>query len=142
MQGENILEGVSRFITTLLEEGLQGAVPPSYRLDGGDLPKIVQEVRSFILKGYMLARWDPPDLLLGMGALVHPRHKSLPWLNTADKKRIVCRMHTEMINTVSGLNIAADEEEAGDPKKPALKRRFQSTVWSEKGLRGGGTGTK
>ena len=67
-----------------------------------DLPTIVQEVtcRSFILKD-MLARWDPSDLLLCMGALTHPGHKSLSWLNPVDKKRVICQLHTEMIN-ISG----------------------------------------
>ena len=58
----------------------------------------------------MLARWDPSDLLLCMGALTHPGHKSLSWFNPADKKRVICQLYTEMIN-VSGWNLAADEEE-------------------------------
>ena len=57
----------------------------------------------------MLARLDPSDLLLCMGAITHPGHKSLSWLNSADKNRIVHQLHTEMIN-VSGLNLAEEDD--------------------------------
>ena len=57
------------------------------------LPIIVQQVRSFILKD-MRARY-PSDLLLCMGAITHPGHKSLSWLNSADKNRIVQQLKTE-----------------------------------------------
>ena len=105
LQGEKYPTlGVSCVITTFLD-GLQGAMPPVHwqlHARWSDLPTIVQEVtcRSFILKD-MLARWDPSDLLLCMGALTHPGHKSLSWLNPVDKKRVICQFHTEMIN-ISG----------------------------------------
>ena len=130
MQGEKYptLGGVSRFITTLLE-GLQGAMPPVHwqlhvHARWSDLPTIVQEVRTFILKD-MLARWDPCDLLLCMGALTHPRHKSLSWLNPADKKRVIRQLHTEIIN-ISGLNLGAVEEEYNDSEQPAKKPALAS----------------
>ena len=41
---------------------------------------------------------------------MHPGHKSLSWLNPADKKRVICQLYTEMIN-VKSWNLAADEEE-------------------------------
>ena len=125
LQGEiyPTLGSVSRIITTLVQ-GLQGAMPPVHwqlRARWSDLPIIVQQVRSFILKD-MRARWNPSDLLLCMGAITHPGHKSLSWLNPADKNRIE-QLKTEMIN-VLGVNPATAEEdgseEAGPPaKKPA-----------------------
>ena len=49
-----------------------------------------------------------------------PEHKSLSWLNPADKKRVICQLHTEMIN-VSGWNLAAEDNDSEPPaKKPAL----------------------
>ena len=80
LQGEiyPTLGSVSRIITTLVQ-GLQGAMPPVHwqlRARWSDLPIIVQQVRSFILKD-MRARWNPSDLLLCMGAVTHPGHKSL-----------------------------------------------------------------
>ena len=126
LQGEKYptLGGVSRFITTLLD-GLQGAMPPVHwqlHAQWSDLSTIVQEVRSFILKD-MLARWDPSDLLLCV--LTHPGHKSLSWLNPADKKRVISQLHTEMIN-VSGWNLAADDEEDNDSEPPAKKPALTS----------------
>ena len=59
-----------------------------------DLPTIVQEARSFILKD-MLARWD------------------------------IRQLHTEMIN-ISGLNLAAYEEEDNDSQPPAKKPALTS----------------
>ena len=49
-----------------------------------------------------------------------PGHKSLSWLNPVDKKRVICQLHTEMIN-FSGWNLAADEEEDNDSEPPAKK---------------------
>ena len=54
-----------------------------------------------------------------------PEHKSLSWLNPADKKRVICQLHTEMIN-VSGWNLAADEEEDNDSEPPAKKPALTS----------------
>ena len=67
----------------------------------------------------MLAHWDPSDLLLCMRAITHPGHKSLSWLNSADKNRIVHQLHTEMIN-VSGLNLAEEDDSEPPAKKQAL----------------------
>ena len=54
-----------------------------------------------------------------------PGHKSLSWLNPADKKSVICQLHTEMIN-VSGWNLAADEEEDNDSEPPAKKPALTS----------------
>ena len=56
---------------------------------------------------------------------MRPGHKSLSWLNPADKKRVICQLHTEMIN-VSGWNLAADEEEDNDSEPPAKKPALTS----------------
>lgn len=55
----------------------------------------MQNVRSFILKD-MRARWDPTDILLGMGAITHPGHKSLSWLNATNKQTIIDQLRSEM----------------------------------------------
>ena len=86
------------------------------------LPIIVQQVRSFILKD-MRARWNPSDLLLCMGAITHSGHKSLSWLNSADKNRIVQQLKTEMINVhVLGVNPATAEEDESEEAEPPAKK--------------------
>ena len=97
-------------------------MPPVHRqlrARWSDLPIIVQQVRSFILKD-MRARWNPSDLLLCMGAITHPGHKSLSWLNPADKNRIVQQLKTEMIN-VLGVNPATAEEDGSEEAEPPAK---------------------
>ena len=49
-----------------------------------------------------------------------PGHKSLSWLNPADKKRVICQFN------VSGWNLAADEEEDNDSEPPAKKPALTS----------------
>ena len=83
LQGEKYptLGCVSRYITTLVDER-QGTIPPVHWQLGtrwNNLPKLVQEVRGFILQD-MLQHWDSADLLLEMGCITHPGHKSLSWL--------------------------------------------------------------
>ena len=124
LQGEiyPTLGSVSWIITTLVQ-GLQGAMPPVHwqlRARWSDLPIIVQQVRSFILKD-MRARWNPSDLLLCMGVITHPGHKSLSWLNPADKNRIVQQLKTEMIN-VLGVNPATAEEDGSEEAEPPAKK--------------------
>ncbi|KAL5468831.1 hypothetical protein EMCRGX_G029953 [Ephydatia muelleri] len=121
LQGEiyPTLGSVSRIITTLVQ-GLQGAMPPVHwqlRARWSDLPIIVQQVRSFILKDMRV----PSDLLLCMGAITHPGHKSLSWLNPADKNRIVQQLKTEMIN-VLGVNPATAEEDGSEEAEPPAKK--------------------
>ena len=86
----------------------------------------MQNVRSFILKD-MRARWDPTDILLGMGAITHPGHKSLSWLNATNKQTIIDQLRSEMF-AISHPN--ADTAGAGaiitlDPDviEPPAKRR-------------------
>ena len=107
---------VSRYITTLVD-GLQGTMPPVHWQLGtrwNNLPKIVQEVRCFILQD-MLQRWDSADLLLGMGAIIHPGHKSLSWLNRTNRQTIISQLQTEM------MNIAEENEEDEADEPPAKK---------------------
>ena len=119
---------VSRYITTLLD-GLQSHSPPIHwqlQSSWGNLPSVVQNVRSSILKD-MRARWDPTDILLGMGAITHPGHKSLSWLNATNKQTIIDQLCSEMF-AISHPN--ADTAGAGaiitlDPDviEPPAKRR-------------------
>ena len=129
LQGEKYptLGCVSRYITTLLD-GLQSHSPPIHwqlQSSWGNLPSVVQNIRSFILKD-MRARWDPTDILLGMGAITHPGHKSLSW-NATNKQTIIDQLRSEMF-AISHPN--ADTAGAGaiitlDPDviEPPAKRR-------------------
>ena len=110
LQGEiyPTLGSVSRIVTTLVQ-GLQGAMPPVHwqlRERWSDLPIIVQQSIR---------------LLLCMGAITHPGHKSLSWLNSADKNRIVQQLKTEMIN-VLGVNPATAEEDESEEAEPPAKK--------------------
>ena len=109
---------VSRYITTLVD-GLQGTTPPMHLQLGtrwNNLPKIVQEVRGFIFQD-MLQCWDPADLLLGMGAITHPGHKGLSWLNLSNRQTILSQLQTEM-------NVVEKDEvdEADDSDEPPAKK--------------------
>ena len=127
LQGEKYptLGCVSRYITTLLD-GLQTPIHWQLHSSWVNHPSVVQNVRSFILKD-MRARWDPTDILLGMGAITHPSHKSLSWLNATNKQTIIDQLRSEMF-AISHPN--ADTAGAGaiitlDPDviEPPAKRR-------------------
>ena len=45
----------------------------------------------------MRVRWDPTDILLGMGAITYPGHKSLSWLNATNKQTIIDQLRSEML---------------------------------------------
>eukprot|EP00731_Ephydatia_muelleri_P025579 Em0017g662a len=130
LQGEKYptLGCVSRYITTLVG-GLQGTMPPVHWQLGtrwNNLPKIVlvarasKLVRCFILQD-MLQRWDSADLLLGMGAITHPGHKSLSWLNCTNRQTIISQLQTEMMN----ITEENEEDEADEPpaKKAAVTQQ-------------------
>ena len=68
----------------------------------------------FILQD-KLQRWDSADLLLGMGAITHPGHKSLSWLNRTNRQTIISQLQTEM------MNIAEENEEDEADEPPAKK---------------------
>ena len=75
----------------------------------------------------MRARWDPTDILLGMGAMTHPGHKSLSWLKATNKQTIIDQLRSEMFAI---LHPNADTAGAGaiitlDPDviEPPAKRR-------------------
>ena len=61
----------------------------------------------------MLRRWDPAELLLGMGAITHPGHKGLSWLNHSNRQTILSHLQTEMMNVVEEdeVNEADDSDE-------------------------------
>ena len=120
LQGEKYptctLGCVFRYITILVY-GLQGAMLPVHWQLGtrwNNLPKIVQEVRGFILQD-MLQRWDSADLLLGMGAITHPGHKSLSWLNCTNRQTIISQLQNEMMNI-------AEENKENEADEPPTKK--------------------
>eukprot|EP00731_Ephydatia_muelleri_P001200 Em0001g1200a len=125
LQGEKYptLGGVSRYITTLVD-GLQGTTPPVHWQLGtrwNNLPKVVQEVRGFILQD-MRRRWDPTDLLFGMGAITHPGHKSLSWLNRSNRQTIFSQLRTEMMNVVQKDEADEDDSDDEDDHEPPAKK--------------------
>ena len=81
------------------------------------LPTVIQDVRSFIFRD-MSSRWDPADLLLGMGAITHPGHKSLSWLNVRQKDVIVHQLRTEMRN-ISAANDKEERFHESEEEEPA-----------------------
>ena len=125
LQGEKYptLGGVSTYITTLVD-GLQGTTPPVHWQLGtrwNNLPKVVQEVRGFLLQD-MRRRWDPTDLLLGMGAITHPGHKSLSWLNRSNRQTIFSQLRTEMMNVVQKDEADEDGSDDEDDHEPPAKK--------------------
>ena len=111
---------VSRMITTL-KKALKGTSPPDHWQLGSQnwnsLPTVIQDVRSFILRD-MSSRWNPADLLLGMGAITHPGHKCLSWLNVGQNDVIVQQLRTEMRN-ISAANDKEDESHESEEEEPA-----------------------
>ena len=109
-------------------DGLQGTIPPIHWQLGtrwNNLPKIVQEVGGFILQD-LLRRWDPADLLLGMGAITHPGHKGLSWLNRSNRQTILSQLQTEM-------NVVEEDEvdEADDSDEPPAKKAAVTSTEEE-----------
>lgn len=82
----------------------------------------MQVVRDFILKD-MHARWDPTDILLGMGAITRSGHKSLSWLNAEKKQAIIDQLQSEMFaishlddaGTAGASDTITAEPEATEP---------------------------
>ena len=63
----------------------------------------------------MLQRWDSADLQLGKGAITHPGHKSLSWLNRTNRQTIISQLQTEMTNI-------AEENEDDEADEPPAKK--------------------
>jgi hypothetical protein len=102
----------------------------------------VQDLRAFI-RDDLQRRWDPlsdePDLLLGIGAAVHPGHKGLEWLPAPAVDCIWDAVLGEMCN-VAGVQ-AEDEqqpqpaaqapEHKGEGEEPQQKRARRSVLWDD-----------
>lgn len=77
----------------------------------------------------MRARWDPTDILLGMGAIMHTGHKSLSWLNAADKQTIIDQLRNEMFaisNDADTSGASAEITVEPEATEPPAKRRAEA----------------
>ena len=82
-------------------------------------------MRDFLLT-YLTKRWDTGNVLLGMAAIVNPRHKSLEWLKCHQQHTIPKQLLKEMFAVIGvpvDENPPANEDDA--PNELHVKcRRF------------------
>ena len=131
LQGEKYpkLGSLSRKITQLMLYLSRPNPPHSWGLLNKtwvDLPTPVSSMHNFLLRD-MKRRWDTGSVLLGMAAIVDPRHKSLEWLKPHQQHLIQQQLLDEMF-AVAEIPIPENDENNEDAAAvpPKLKhRRFE-----------------
>ncbi|KAL5478061.1 hypothetical protein EMCRGX_G024938 [Ephydatia muelleri] len=92
-----------------------------------DLPKAVSCMRDFVLAD-IKRRWDTGNLLLGMAAVVDPRHISLEWLTPLQQQTIKQQLLKEMF-AVAGVpsdNDALEKDDDYDDESTIAARQANS----------------
>ena len=130
LQGEKYptLGSLSRKLSQLILYLSRPKPPQSWGLGKtwAQLPKAVSCMRDFVLAD-MNKRWDTGSLLLGMAAVVDPRHRSLEWLTSPQQCIIRQQLLVEMF-AVAGVPSDDDEDRLCDESnmpKLTKRRRFE-----------------
>eukprot|EP00731_Ephydatia_muelleri_P024124 Em0016g395a len=131
LQGEKYptLGSLSRKITQLMLYLSRPNPPHSWGLLNKtwvDLPTPVSSMHNFLLRD-MKRHWHTGNVLLGMAAIVDPRHKSLEWLKPHQQHLIQQQLLDEMF-AVAEIPIPDNDENNEDDAAvpPKLKhRRFE-----------------